>query len=66
MIKTSTSKLIDPLLYHIKEKSVMKACWTDVPCNCWGEHWVIVDLDYRNEQNSIKLTTHIVSTTLQL
>ena len=22
---------------HIKEKSVMKACWTDMPCNCWGE-----------------------------
>ena len=35
--QASTSKLIDPPLYHIKGKSVMKACWTDMPCNCWGE-----------------------------
>ena len=26
--QTSTSKLIDPPLCHIKGKSVMKACWT--------------------------------------
>ena len=38
MVQTSTSKLIAPPLYHIKGKSVMKACWTDMPCNCWGEH----------------------------
>ena len=37
--QASTSKLIDPPLYHIKGKSVMKACWADMPCNCWGEHW---------------------------
>ena len=38
--QSSTSKLIDPPLYHIKGKSVMKACWTDMPCNCWGEHCI--------------------------
>ena len=36
--QASTSKIIDPPLYHIKGKLVMKACWTDMPCNCWGEH----------------------------
>ena len=40
MIKPSTSKLIDSTLCHIKRKSVMKACWTDMYCNCWGEHWI--------------------------
>ena len=40
MAQASTSKLNDPPLYHIKGKSVMKACWTDMPCNCWGEHWI--------------------------
>ena len=39
MVQASTSKLIDPPLYHIKGKSVMKTCWTDMPCNCWGKHW---------------------------
>ena len=29
--QASTSKLIDPPLYHIKGKSVMKAYWTDMP-----------------------------------
>ena len=36
--QASTSKLIAPPLYHIKGKSVMKACWADMPCNSWGEH----------------------------
>ena len=36
--QASTSKLIDPPLYHVEGKLVMKTCWTDMPCNCWGEH----------------------------
>ena len=38
--QTSTSKLIATPLYHIKGKSVMKACWADMPCNSWGEHCI--------------------------
>ena len=38
--QASTLKLIDPPLYHIKGKSVMKACWADMPYNCWGEHCI--------------------------
>ena len=33
MIQASTSKLNDPPLYHIKGKSVVKACCSDMPCN---------------------------------
>ena len=31
VMQASTSKLIDPPLYHIKGKSVIKTCWTDMP-----------------------------------
>ena len=48
MVQTSTSKLIAPPLYHIKGKSVMKACWTDMPCNCWGEHCIVMKLHCNN------------------
>ena len=34
-------KLIDSPLYHIKGKSVMKACWVELPCNGWENIQVI-------------------------
>ena len=34
----ATSKLLHSSHSHIKEKSVLKACWTDMPYVCWGEH----------------------------
>ena len=34
-------KLIDSPLYHIKGKSVMKACWVELPCNGWESIQVI-------------------------
>ena len=35
----ATSKLLHSSHFHIKGRSKLKACWADMPCVCWGEHW---------------------------
>ena len=34
------SKLLYSSHSHIKGKSILKACWADMPWVCWGEHWL--------------------------
>ena len=29
-------------LHFTTSKPLLKACCTDMPCNCWGEHWYVV------------------------
>ena len=38
----ATSKLLHSSHSHIKGKSTLKACWADMPCVCWGEHWYVM------------------------
>ena len=35
----ATSKQLYSSHSHIKGKSILKACWADIPYICWGEHW---------------------------
>ena len=34
----ATLRLLESPYLHIKENSVLKAYWADVPYVCWGEH----------------------------